>query len=209
MYDCIGVGVGPSNLSMAALAEPIKQKLNISFLEGKEIVDWHPGMLLKDTKMQIHFCKDLVTLVDPTSPYSFLNYLSKSGRLCQFFNKKLNIVSRHEFCLYLRWVADKLSNIQFDKNVREITFDSKGYFELFSDTEKFRSKNIVIGVGLEPNIPSELNKLLPKTVFHSSEFAFQKQDFNGKTVMVVGGGQSGQRLSDHCLICQLQRFQIS
>lgn len=36
--------------------------------------------------MQVSFLKDLVTLRDPTSKFTFLNFMHKTGRLVDFFN---------------------------------------------------------------------------------------------------------------------------
>ena len=43
------------------------------------------GMMLEGTHLQVPFLADLVTLADPTSPYSFLNYLKEKGRLYPFY----------------------------------------------------------------------------------------------------------------------------
>lgn len=71
MLDCIGIGLGPFNLSIAALADQDKTQLSTRFLERKPSFSWHPGLLLSDAKMQTSFLKDLVTAIDPTSQYSF------------------------------------------------------------------------------------------------------------------------------------------
>ncbi len=82
-YDVLGVGFGPANLSIAiALEEQAKDKgLSYCFLEQKPHFEWHGGMLLDGTRMQISCLKDLVTLRNPTSPYSFVNYLHTKDRL--------------------------------------------------------------------------------------------------------------------------------
>lgn len=78
-YDFIGIGLGPFNLGLACLAEPIDH-LNGLFLESKPDFEWHSGMFLEGAHLQTPFMSDLVTMADPTSPYSFLNYLKeKSG----------------------------------------------------------------------------------------------------------------------------------
>ena len=71
-------GSGPFNLGLACLTEPIDE-LDGLFLEAKPDFDWHSGMLLEGAHLQTPFMSDLVTLADPTSPYSFLNYLKEIG----------------------------------------------------------------------------------------------------------------------------------
>src|SRR5262245_2411425 len=81
--DAVGVGIGPSNLSVAALASKYP-RLRIRFVEKEREFQWHPGILLPDATIQVSFLKDLVTLVDPTSPHSFLSFLVRSGRIYHF-----------------------------------------------------------------------------------------------------------------------------
>lgn len=77
-HDFIAIGVGPFNLGLACLTQPI-ENLNGVFFDKNESFNWHPGMLLQDTTLQIPFLADLVTLADPTSPFSFLNYSKEQG----------------------------------------------------------------------------------------------------------------------------------
>ena len=44
------------------------------FLEAKTSFSWHPGMMLDGVHLQTPFMADLVTMADPTSPFSFLAY---------------------------------------------------------------------------------------------------------------------------------------
>jgi L-ornithine N5-oxygenase len=85
VYDILGIGFGPSNLALAiALDEEVRfleRKPRMRFLDRQADFTWHGGMLLPDSHMQISFLKDLVSLRDPTSPFSFVNYLHKKGRL--------------------------------------------------------------------------------------------------------------------------------
>ncbi|HJS00362.1 MAG TPA: SidA/IucD/PvdA family monooxygenase, partial [Flavobacterium sp.] len=78
IYDFIAVGVGPFNLSLACLTAPI-ENLDGLFFDKNKSFNWHPGMLLQDTTLQIPFLADLVTLADPRSPFSFLNYIKEQG----------------------------------------------------------------------------------------------------------------------------------
>lgn len=45
IYDIAGVGVGPFNLSLASLLDPLKHISSI-FLEEKPEFSWHPGMMI-------------------------------------------------------------------------------------------------------------------------------------------------------------------
>ena len=51
----------------------------VRFLERQPRFGWHRGMLIDDATMQVSFLKDLVTLRNPTSEFSFLCYLQEPG----------------------------------------------------------------------------------------------------------------------------------
>ncbi|MFP3441373.1 SidA/IucD/PvdA family monooxygenase, partial [Pantoea sp. SIMBA_133] len=72
--------------------------------------------------LQVPFLADLVTIADPKSPYTFINYLHEHDRLYQFyFFNKLDI-PRKEYNAYTRWVASRLSNCFFGKKVIDVIY---------------------------------------------------------------------------------------
>jgi L-ornithine N5-oxygenase len=108
VHDLIGIGFGPSNLALAiALQEREKTqgKLDVLFLDKQADYRWHGNTLVTMSELQISFLKDLVTLRNPTSPYSFVNYLKAHDRLVDFINLGTFYPCRMEFNDYLRWVA--------------------------------------------------------------------------------------------------------
>src|SRR5271156_6683743 len=93
--DLLGIGFGPSNLALAiALAE---RGLRGVFAEAQPRFGWHRGMLLPGARMQVPFLKDLVTLRNVKSAFTFLNYLSEHGRLVEFIGRHTLFPSRLEF----------------------------------------------------------------------------------------------------------------
>ena len=103
----LGVGLGPFGLSLAALADGVED-LDAVFLDQRPAMSWHPGLLLEGAILQVPFLADLVTLVDPTSPWSYLAYLRAHGRLFRFYLAERFQVPRAEYDDYLRWVAESL-----------------------------------------------------------------------------------------------------
>mgnify|MGYP002648951642 CR=1 FL=1 len=89
-YDLVGIGIGPFNLGLAALSQPLVDggALRAAFFDSRAEFCWHPGMMIPGTTIQVPFMADLVTLADPTSPYSFLNYCKQQGRIHQFYIKE-------------------------------------------------------------------------------------------------------------------------
>ena len=108
LHDLIGIGFGPSNLALAiALQERARHQgaLDALFLDKQADYRWHGNTLVTQSELQISFLKDLVSLRNPTSPYSFVNYLHQHGRLVDFINLGTFYPCRMEFNDYLRWVA--------------------------------------------------------------------------------------------------------
>lgn len=79
----IGIGLGPFNLGLACLTEPVGE-LHGVFVESKPDFEWHSGMFLEGAHLRTPFMSDLATMADPTSPYSFLQDLKERGRLYSF-----------------------------------------------------------------------------------------------------------------------------
>ncbi len=197
VYDLIGVGVGPFNLSLAALLEG-NAEVDAVFFDQKPQFDWHKGMLIVGTRLQVPFMADLVTLADPTNQYSFLNYLSKKNRLYPFYFLQRLDIPRREYNDYCQWVADELDNCRFGKKVVELDYNqAEEYFSvtvediMTKETSTYNSKNLVLGTGSIPVLPKSFQGLPEENVFHTSKF-LDNQDRcrKAKSITVVGSGQS-------------------
>ena len=195
--DAVGVGVGPFNLSLAALLAPTG--FEARFFDRSADFQWHPGLLFPEATIQVSYLKDLVTLVDPTSQYSFVAFLRAHKRLYRFINRTEIRVSRREFNQYLQWVAGRLANVEFGAEVHEVALDEQS-FSVQIDRRMLRTKNIVLGTGLVPNIPPWARPYLGNDVFHSNEYLRHPIDATGRVVAVVGGGQSGAEVVWHLLL---------
>ena len=126
IYDVVGVGFGPANLSLAVALEEEAERpggadLDRLFLEARTSPCWHPGMLIEDSLIQITVLKDLATVRNPCSRFTFLNYLKEKDRLFEFLNLRDLFPSRVEFNDYLCWAADKLAeHVRYGRRVRSI-----------------------------------------------------------------------------------------
>ncbi len=200
VYDVIGIGTGPFNLGLAALAEPITG-LETLFLDESPRFDWHPGMMLESAHLQVPFMADLVSLADPTSRYSFLNYLKATGRIYRFYIREDFYPLRAEFNDYCRWVAAQLPNVRFGRRVTDVeyvqTAHDGGRYLVRSEgeggTQVHTSRRIVLGTGTQPVVPPSCAGILegPGTALHNSGYAQQRSRLSqAKSITVVGSGQS-------------------
>lgn len=213
IYDVVGIGFGPSNMSLAiALAEheasSPQQPITSHFFERQPTFGWHRNMLLPSTTMQISFLKDLVTFRNPVSRYSFISFLHASDRLVQFVNNQDFYPTRLEFHQYLEWAAAGLSDrVTYGAEVTSIRprtetgAGTPGLLDIEvrdSDgtTRVVTARNVAISTGLVPRLPDGMTA--GERVWHSSEFLsrFNAQDPAGlRNVAVVGAGQSAAEIT--------------
>lgn len=197
-HDLVGVGLGPFGLSLAALADGV-DGLDAVFVDQRPSFSWHPGLLLAGATLQVPFLADLVTLVDPTSRWSFLSYLREQGRLFRFYFAERFLVPRREYDAYLRWVAHSLPSCRFGTRVDAVAWDEAG--EVFrvtttelgtGRTETLMARTVVLGVGTEPVVPEAFADVLGKQVVHVADYLDSRPLLlDAGRVTVVGSGQSG------------------
>ncbi|GAB2737139.1 lysine N(6)-hydroxylase/L-ornithine N(5)-oxygenase family protein [Amycolatopsis magusensis] len=188
-YRCVGVGVGPANLSLASLLHG-KPGVSNLFLDREDRFGWHDGQQIPGASLQVSLLKDLVTLSDPTNRFSFLSYLHERGRIYHFINAQFDAVPRQEFRNYLQWASEANDNVCFGEEVRHIDFDGAA-FVIHTSRRTVTSDNVVVGVGTKPWVPEPARGKLGGSQFHVSDFLRRDRSFAGKRVAVVGGGQSG------------------
>ncbi len=196
--DVVGIGVGPANLSLAALLHPVAE-IEALFLEARDDFAWHPGLLMSEATLQSSYLKDLVSLVDPCNPFSFFNFLVKSRRVYRFLVASFPSVSRREYAAYYRWAARALPAVRFSSPVRSVGFEG-GAFSIDAGGATVRSRHIVVGSGAQPFVPPRLARALGPAAFHAAQFLDREPGLRGKTVAVVGGGQTGAEIV-HRLLC--------
>ena len=222
LHDVVCVGFGPASLAIAiALHDALDSRdgasllstsrPKIAFLERQEQFAWHAGMQIPGAKMQISFIKDLATLRNPKSDFTFINYLHKQDRLIQFTNLDTFLPRRVEYEDYMRWCASWFPDIvNYSQDVLSIepsktsSGKSTSHFTVTSrnsktlETTTLRSKNVIIAAGGRPRIPDSLPRNHPR-VLHSSQyqtatsslFADQSTPLR---IAVVGGGQSAAEI---------------
>jgi L-ornithine N5-oxygenase len=204
--ELLAVGAGPSNLALAVALEELAPALarDSVIIERDEVVTWQRGMLLPEALSQVSFLKDLVTLRNPRSKFSFLNYLHATGRLNEFVNMGSFVPYRVELAGYLRWTAESLSmvDLQVGRECVDVnpvwTGDTlTGWETRIADGETIRSRYLVIGAGRDARIPEPLRGVAKERVIHSTRYlqriAALRKDLPYR-VAVIGAGQSAAEL---------------
>ncbi|MFC4592464.1 lysine N(6)-hydroxylase/L-ornithine N(5)-oxygenase family protein [Sphaerisporangium corydalis] len=221
IYDILGIGFGPSNLALAIAVEehnraaPASERLNAAFLEKQPDFGWHRGMLIDDATMQVSFLKDLVTMRNPASDFSFLCYLQERGRLVDFLNQKTLFPLRVEFHDYFEWAASRVRHLvgySAEVVAVEPVVAEGGEVRWFDVTSRDpgapggggtvvrRARNICVAAGMEPHLPP--GTVLSDRVWHNSELVLRVAELAEagtpvRRALVLGAGQSAAEAVDY------------
>ncbi|KAJ5368802.1 L-ornithine N(5)-monooxygenase [Penicillium cataractarum] len=220
MHDLLCVGFGPASLAIAiALHDAMDPALSrtasgsfkpkVCFLERQKQFAWHSGMLVPGSRMQISFIKDLATLRDPRSSFTFLNYLHNKNRLIHFTNLGTFLPARMEFEDYMRWCAQRFENVvSYGEEVVDVVPGSKtdgvvDYFVVRSrnaetgEISSRRARKVVVALGgkakMPPGFPQDTR------IMHSSKYCtvlpnVLKNESAPYNIAVVGSGQSAAEI---------------
>ncbi|KAK4223817.1 L-lysine 6-monooxygenase (NADPH-requiring)-domain-containing protein [Podospora fimiseda] len=215
VHDVVCIGFGPASVAIAVAlhdsleAGKMKQCPKVLFLEKQPQFAWHAGMLLPGAKMQISFIKDLASLRDPRSHFTFLNYLHKNDRLVDFTNLDTFLPARSEYEDYLRWCARHFDDVvRYGNEVVSVTpLQEDGPTKIFEVTSRntktgvtstFQARNVIVAAGGQGTIPKIFPERHPR-VLHSSQFAQYAPKILGDKnapvrVAVIGAGQSSAEI---------------
>jgi L-ornithine N5-oxygenase len=217
-YDLICIGFGPASLAIAIALHEQSQPARVLFLERQPEFAWHSGMLLPGTRMQISFIKDLATLRNPRSEFTFVNYLHCKKRLVSFTNLGTFLPLREEYNDYMSWCAAHFEDVvRYAQDVISVSpvfsipdngDDAKPVkrWEVLSKCTVTgkpsirRAKNVVIAVGGRPAFPPSIAPDLPhRRIIHSSRYSDSVPELlddpsKQYRIAVVGAGQSSAEI---------------
>ncbi|WP_405526906.1 SidA/IucD/PvdA family monooxygenase [Streptomyces avidinii] len=204
----LAIGAGPANL---ALAVAIEESGSDALAEGTLLLEqgpdikWQRDLLMPWARSQVSFLKDLVTLRNPTSRFSFLNFLHAQGRLDEFVNLGTFHPFRWEFSDYLQWVAASLERVRIRYDARAARVDPlygadgalSGWSVRLTDGDTVRCRDLVIGGGRDPRVPEVFAGLPGDRLIHSAQYRTRITQIpkdQPVRVVVVGGAQSAAEM---------------
>jgi L-ornithine N5-oxygenase len=206
--ELLAIGAGPSNLALAIAVEelaPADFASRTLIIEQHDNIVWQRGMMLPWTQSQVSFLKDLVTMRNPCSRFSFVNFLHSTGTLHDFINMASFLPFRLEISNYLQWVAQSLSSVQVQygrrcEKIEAILSDDDvitGWLVRLTDGSAIAARNLVVGVGRDPHIPEVFRDLPRERVIHSTEYSSRIAHLDRDTphrIAVVGAAQSAAEM---------------
>ncbi|HEV2781553.1 MAG TPA: SidA/IucD/PvdA family monooxygenase [Actinophytocola sp.] len=208
--ELLAIGAGPANLALAIAIEELAGDdlaRDSLVIEQADTVSWQRGMLLPEAQSQVSFLKDLVTLRNPRSRFSFVNYLHSVGQLSEFINMGSFWPYRLEISKYFQWVANSLAKVRVEYRRRCGTVEPRrdangavtGWLTRLSDGSTIGSRYLVVGAGRDPFVPTEFATLPAHRVVHSSDYLPRISQYPKDVpyrVAVIGGAQSAAEMFD-------------
>ncbi|WP_030154156.1 SidA/IucD/PvdA family monooxygenase [Streptomyces sp. NRRL S-244] len=204
----LAIGAGPANLALAvAIEESGSAELadGTLLLEQSPDVTWQRDLLMPWARSQVSFLKDLVTLRNPSSRFTFLNFLHEQGRLDEFVNLGTFHPFRWEFSDYLQWVAKSLERVEIRYGARAAQVDPvcgadgsvSGWSVLLTDGDEIRCRDLVVGGGRDPRVPEVFSGLPDDRLIHSAQYRTRIAGISRDEpvrAVVVGGAQSAAEM---------------
>jgi L-ornithine N5-oxygenase len=208
--ELLAIGAGPSNLALAVAIDelaPPELATNTLVIDRDETISWQRGMLIPGALSQVSFLKDLVTLRNPQSRFSFINYLHENGKLNDFVNMGSFLPFREEIADYFRWAAESLTQVRLEcgrecvgiEPQRATDGDVTRWLVHLADGSTIGCRFLVIGAGRDPLVPEVFADLPPERMIHSTRYLQRIREVRpdqARRVAVVGGAQSAAEMFD-------------
>ncbi len=205
--DVLAIGAGPANLALAVALEEIAPEVarNTIVVEQHDDVVWQRGMLLPWSQSQVSFLKDLVTMRNPRSRFSFVNHLHSVGRLDDFVNLGSFTPYRVEISSYLRWVASELAEVRIQYGRRCVSVEPRysasdeitEWLVRLADGDEIVCRTLVVGAGRDPHVPDVFDAIPQDRLIHSTQFSGRVAALDPdvtRRVVVLGGAQSAAEM---------------
>ncbi|MCD0484556.1 SidA/IucD/PvdA family monooxygenase [Streptacidiphilus sp. ASG 303] len=206
--EVLAIGAGPSNLALAVAIEESGATglaADTLILEQHPDVQWQRNLLLPFARSQVSFVKDLVTLRNPRSRFSFLSFLHAKGRLDEFVNLGTFNPFRREISEYLQWVANSFDHVgvRYNAGVQSVAprraddGTVTGWRATLADGDTVDTRDLVVGTGRDAHVPAEFAGLPHDRVIHSSQYSTRIAQYpidRPVRVVVVGAAQSAAEM---------------
>jgi pyruvate/2-oxoglutarate dehydrogenase complex dihydrolipoamide dehydrogenase (E3) component len=183
MGDVLVIGAGPFGLSISA---HLRHRGVEHTIVGRPMDTWRAhmplGLFLKSEPYGSTFSS-------AAQGYDIATYARLHG--FDDYVDRIKPLSLERFLGYADWFTDQLVPDVRDVTVTSVTPDGGGFKVEFAEESPVLARQVIIATGLLPytHIPSELSGLPSDLMTHSSAHR-QLDQFSGRRVAVIGGGQS-------------------
>ncbi|KAH6680997.1 L-lysine 6-monooxygenase (NADPH-requiring)-domain-containing protein [Halenospora varia] len=190
-YDLVCVGFGPEGLALAAAIKDNSSSSNVLFLEQN--TSFSSGFQNNTEIISTSFLHDLATLRDPTSQFTFLNYLQVHGKLENFLAHSETVAAPgSDFHGYMEWAAQKCADcVKYGQEVSGVSQISGSRWSITSrdvktgNVQTLVSRKVVFGskdglrIAQEENVVPVADESEALQIFRATEAA--RESLNSAT----------------------------
>lgn len=212
IYDVLCIGFGSTGVALAVAFNDQNPNLKIHFVEQQSRRSWKPFAQSAGERMRTSFLDDLITVRNPCSEFTFVNYLHAVGQLVTFTNLADIKPSRYQYSQYLTWCASHFKDqVVYGKKVLlvEPVYHENGIVAQWkvvtrdvvsNKTQAMFAKHVVSAVGKQPTIPKSLSSPgLSGQVLHASDCLENLESLleptqKSRHIALVGDGQQAAEI---------------
>lgn len=218
-YDVVCVGFGTKGLALSTVLADCDPPQKVLIVERDSRFNEDLGFASTDNVAGSAFMRDLITLKNPRSEFTFVNFLHKTNLLVAFTNASQLTTSRRLTSRYMAWVAEKIQQlgwVSFNREAVRITPSaiaangkvSRWTIDLRASgngaASKVTCKRLIVATGAESRLPEALAS--PKLAAYilplsksSDVIERVHQSSRPLNVAIIGADQEAVELFEHLI----------
>lgn len=218
-YDVVCIGFGTKGLALSTVLADHDPSQKVLVVERDGQFNGDLGFASTESSAGSSFLRDFITLRNPRSEYTFINFLHETNLLVAFTNASQLITSRQLTARYMSWVAEKISQlgwVSFNKeavNIKPIKVSADGQVSKWTvdlrangngAASKITCRRLVVATGPQSRLPRSLAspKLASSVLPLSKSAELIKRVHNADRplkIAIVGADQESVELFEHLI----------
>lgn len=219
VYDVVCIGFGTKGLALSTVLADHDPSQKVLVVERDSCFNEDLGFASSEGSGGSTFLRDLITLRNPRSEFTFVNFLHETNLLVAFTNASQLITSRQLTARYMAWVAQKIQQlgwVTFNKeavNIKPIQIAANGQVGKWTvdlrassngSASKITCKRLVVATGPQCRLPESLaSPKLALNVIPMSKSAQLIDMVRGAdrplNIAIVGADQEAVELFEHLI----------
>ena len=218
-YDVVCIGFGTKGLALSTVLADHDSSQKVLVVERDSQFNGDLGFASTESSAGSSFLRDLITLRNPRSEYTFINFLHETNLLVAFTNASQLITSRQLTARYMTWVAEKIQRlgwVAFNKeavNIKPTKVSADGQVSKWTidlrangngAASKISCRRLIVATGAQSRLPEPLaspkltSNVLPMS--KSAELIKRVHEANQPlNIAIVGADQESVELFEHLI----------